>query len=56
MKEKIEIFLNKLPYMTKQEAEFIKEIICWDHETQSAYLLAKQIFETELIEELEEKK
>lgn len=45
MKEKIDKFLEYLSTITKDESDFILEIINWDGETKLAFKLAKSIFE-----------
>ncbi len=45
MKEKIESFLELLPDLTKEEVEFIVEILSWDDETKIAFRMAKKLFE-----------
>lgn len=45
LKNYIDDFLEIFPKMTKEEIDFIKEILMWDKEKKSAYLFAKQIFE-----------
>jgi hypothetical protein len=45
MKEKIEMCLMYLSKLTKDEANFIEDVIKWDEELKSAFLFAKNIFE-----------
>lgn len=45
MKEQIEKFLEVLPYISKEQADDILEIVNWDAETRAAYKLAKRIFD-----------
>lgn len=45
--DQIEFFIKLLTTMTKEEADFIEEILRWDNDKKAAYLLAKQIFEDE---------
>jgi len=41
----IDEFLEIFSKMTKEESDFIKEILMWNKEKKSAFLFAKQIFE-----------
>lgn len=43
--ETIEIFMKELAHCTKEQADFIEEILSWDDETKMAFKLAKKIFE-----------
>lgn len=45
--EKIDNFLKLLSELTKDEADLIETVLTWDGETQSAYMFAKRIFESE---------
>lgn len=45
MKEKIEKFLKFLSSISKEEADYIEEILSWDGETKIAFKMAKRIFE-----------
>lgn len=45
MKEHIDKFLEMLPKMTKEEANFILQVINWDLEKQAAFRFAKMMFE-----------
>lgn len=47
MKEKIDKFLKYFPTITKEESDYIEEILKWDDETKIAFMLAKRIFEEE---------
>lgn len=47
IKEKIEGFLEKLPEMTEEEANYIADVIKWDDETKMAFMLAKSLFESQ---------
>jgi hypothetical protein len=47
VKEYIEEFLIVLPKLTKEEADFILEIVNWDEEKRMAFKFAKKIFEEE---------
>lgn len=44
-KEKIDLCIEYLSRLTKEEAELIKDVIKWDDELKAAYIIAKQIFE-----------
>lgn len=50
MKEKIEMMLQYLPLITKDEAELIASVCKWHPEKQAAFLLAKTIFEENIDE------
>ncbi len=39
--------MKLLPTLTKEEADFILEIVQWDAEKRAAFILAKQMFEEE---------
>jgi len=54
MKEKIDKFLQYFTTITKEEADFILDILRWDDETKAAFKLAKRIFE-EKDEELDQR-
>lgn len=45
MKEKIDKFIEYFTTITKDEAEYIEEILKWDDETKAAFFFAKKIFE-----------
>lgn len=45
MKEKIDQFLDYFSNITKDQADFIEEILKWDDETKIAYTIAKKLFE-----------
>jgi len=45
MKEKIDVFIKYFTTITKEEADYIEEIIKWDDETKAAFMFAKRIFE-----------
>ena len=45
MKEKINYWLNLFPQMTRDEAQFIEDIINLDKDTQAAFKWARKIFE-----------
>lgn len=47
MKDKIEKFLKWLPTITKEESDFIEEVIHWDSEEKVAFIMAKRMFEEE---------
>jgi hypothetical protein len=48
--EKIQVFINLLPQLTKEESDFISRIVRWDSETTASFILAKHIFEDDLDE------
>jgi hypothetical protein len=41
----IDGFLQNFSKMTKHESDFIEEVIQWDQEKKTAFILAKKIFE-----------
>jgi hypothetical protein len=43
--EKIDKFLEYFTQITKDESDYIQEIINWDDETKMAFTMAKRIFE-----------
>ena len=45
MKKEIDEVLKKLPTITKEEADYIEEILKWDDTKKSAFLIAKRLFE-----------
>lgn len=45
MKDQIERFMIILPTITKEEADYIEEILKWDQDKKAAFLLAKRLFE-----------
>lgn len=45
MEERIDYFFNYLTTITRDEADFIYEILTWDAETKYAFIMAKQLFE-----------
>lgn len=47
MKEKIDKFLKYFTTITKEESDYIEEILKWDDETRAAFLFAKRMFEDE---------
>ena len=47
MKELIDKWINHFPKMTKDESDYIKDILEWDDELKISFLLAKNIFETD---------
>ena len=52
--EKIDDFVKAFPNMTKEEADYIQEILRWDDETKAAFFFAKRIFEDKDLEETKE--
>lgn len=47
MKEKIDKFIEYFTTITKEESDYIADILRWDDETQAAFFFAKSIFEEE---------
>ena len=47
MKEKIDKFLKYFTTITKEESDYIEEILKWDDETRAAFFFSKRIFEEE---------
>lgn len=45
MHEKIKMFLEYFSTITKEECDYIEDIIKWDDETKAAFMFAKRIFE-----------
>jgi len=45
MKEKLDKFLEYFTTITKEESDYIYEILMWDDETKAAFVFAKRIFE-----------
>lgn len=45
MKEKIDKFIKYFTTITKEQADFMEEILKWDDETRAAFMFAKRIFE-----------
>jgi hypothetical protein len=45
IKEKIDEFLDFFSTITRDEADYIEEILEWDNETKVAFQLAKRIFD-----------
>ena len=39
--------MDYFPKITRDEADYIEEILNWDNERKAAFLIAKQIFEEE---------
>jgi hypothetical protein len=50
MLEKIDKFIDYFTKITKDEADFIENILEWDDETKIAFRLAKNIFEDNIKE------
>lgn len=48
MKEKIDKFIQYFTIITKEQADFMEDIIKWDDETKSAFMFAKRIFEEKI--------
>ncbi len=46
MKEIIDEMMEKLPQLTKEEADFIETVLKWDSEKKAAFMIAKRIFES----------
>lgn len=51
MNEKIDKFLEIFPTITKEESDYISEVLNWDDETKVCFGIAKRIFEEKLYEE-----
>ena len=51
MKEKIKYFMKLLSTLTKEEADFISDILHWEAEDKAAFIFAKRMFEEEFIPE-----
>lgn len=45
MKDQIEKFMELFTTVTKEEADYIEEILKWDQDKKAAFLLAKRLFE-----------
>lgn len=45
MKEKIDKFIKYFTTITKEQADFMENILKWDDEKKIAFMLAKRIFE-----------
>lgn len=45
MKEKINKFMHYFTTITKEQADFMEEILNWTDEDKIAFMLAKRIFE-----------
>lgn len=45
MKEKIDKFIHYFTTITKEQADFMEDILNWDDEKKMAFMMAKQIFE-----------
>lgn len=45
MTEWIDFFLDKFPEMTKEESDYIHDILSWEDEKRSGFMFAKQVFE-----------
>lgn len=45
IKDDIDKFMEILPTLTKEEADFILDIINWPDEKKAAFKFAKQVFE-----------
>ncbi len=43
--EHIDFFMSKFPQMTKEESDFVEEVLKWDDEKRSAFIMAKRLFE-----------
>ncbi len=43
--QKMDKFMSIFPTLTKEEADYIAEIVEWDQETRAAFKLAKTSFE-----------
>jgi hypothetical protein len=47
MKEKIAEFMKIFTTITKEECDYIEEILMWDDEKKAAFFFAKKFFEEE---------
>lgn len=45
LQSKMDKFMEWFPKITKEESDFIAEILTWDNETRAAFSFAKRIFE-----------
>lgn len=45
MKEKIDKFIQYFTTITKDQADFMEDVLKWDDETKTAFMFAKRIFE-----------
>lgn len=45
IKEKIDKFIKYFTTITKEQADFMEDILKWDDETRAAFIFAKRIFE-----------
>lgn len=43
--EKINKFMHWFPEITKEESDFISQVLSWDDETRMAFSFAKRMFE-----------
>ena len=41
----IEIFMEKFPELTKEEVDFIKDVLHWEPEKRADFLISKNLFE-----------
>lgn len=41
----IDFFIKKFPDMTKEESDYIHDVLQWEHEKRAGFLMAKQLFE-----------
>lgn len=41
----MEYFLHHFPKMTKEESDFIHDILSWDSDKKTGFMLAKKLFE-----------
>lgn len=46
--KKIDFYLEKLSQLTKEEADFISDVLSWNDEDKIAFKLAKRIFEEDI--------
>lgn len=45
MKDKIEKFVEYLTTITKEDADFIEDVLKWDDESKAAFRFAKRLFD-----------
>jgi hypothetical protein len=45
MQQKINYFIKYFTKITKEQADFMEDILKWDDETRAAFMVAKRIFD-----------
>jgi hypothetical protein len=45
MKENIEVMLEYLTSLTREEADFAEHVLLWPHELKSAFMIAKKLLD-----------